>query len=130
MNRLKNMFLTVCCSFSLVIIINCLFSTLFVKGNQIFLKDIYMVLLTCIVVSFVINYIKFIENVFSSYIAMMIIVYIMQYLFYGNIVFTFINILTTVIIMSFIFFIIYLAIYYVNDKDAKKINSMINKRNS
>lgn len=129
MKRLKNMFLTTCCSFCLVIIINCLFSTLFVESNYVHLYDIYMVLLTCFLVSFVINYFKFSDNIFYSYLSMMFIILVMEYLFYGSVVLTLKNIIITFFIMSFIFFVLYLAIYYVNDKDAKKINSMIKQRN-
>lgn len=129
MNRIKNIFLTTCCSFCLVIIINCLFSTLFVENGQVNLYDIYMVLLTCIIVSLVINCFKFAENIIYSYLSMMFIIIMMEYLFYGKIIFVLKNLISTIIIMSVIFLIVYLAIYYVNDKDAKKINSIIKHRN-
>ena len=129
MNRLKNIFLTLCCSFTLVIIINCLFSTLFVDSNYISLKDVYMVFFTCFIVSLVVNCFK-LESVYSHYLSVMSIIFLMEYIFYGNVILMVSNIIPTIVIMSFFFFVVYLSLFYVNDKDAKRINSMINKSNS
>lgn len=128
MEKLKNIFLTCCCSFTLVIVLNCMFSTLFVENGYLSLKDVFMVLLTCIMISITINMVCF-ESIISSYIVMMIIIYMMEYLCYGKAPFTLSNILLTFISMSFVFIIVYLALYYVNEKDAKKINSMIKNKN-
>lgn len=128
MEKLKNIFLTCCCSFTLVVVINCMFSTLFAQNGYLSLKDIFMVLLTCIIISITINMIRF-ESIISSYIVMMIIIFIMEYLCYGRSPFTLLNILLTLMSMSFVFIIVYLTLYYVNEKDAKKINSILKNRN-
>ncbi len=125
MKIFKDAFLTTCCSFTLVVIFNCLFETLFVEDLIISVSDVYMVLLTCICVSFGVYITSHFENIMMTYIVMILIVFLMEYLFYDRFAFTFVNILVTLLMLTIVFFIVYFVIYYVNDKDAKKINSMI-----
>lgn len=129
MGKIKSVFLTICCSFTLVVIVNCLFSTIFVQNSPIIIQDVYRVLLTCILISLAINFTRIVESVLLSYLTMMGIIFLMQYIYYGLKIFQSINIMINVVVMTIVFLVVYVALYYVNEKDANKINHMIkNKR--
>lgn len=124
MEKLKNIFLTCCCSFTLVMIINCFFAI----NISITVWDIYKVLLTCLIISLVIHLCHIIDHILLCYVTVMSIIFLMNYIYFGIEIFQPIEILINIVLMSIVFFIVYLALYYVNEKDAKKINHMINEK--
>jgi hypothetical protein len=111
----------------LVVMFNCLCQTFFVESRAIQVKDIYNILLVCFIISGLLVNLSITDSMLMSYMTVMIVIYVMEYLFYGAEFFTPVNFIFSFIIMSFIFFIVYLVLYYENEKDAQKINLFIQK---
>lgn len=124
MEKLKNIFLTCCCSFTLVVMINCILT----NNVSITVWDIYKVLLTCLIISFVINLCHIIDHILLCYVTVMSIILLMNYIYFGIAVFQPMKVFINIVLMSIVFFVVYLALYYVNEKDAQKINHMINEK--
>lgn len=91
MKRISDMFLITSCSFMLVVMFNCLCQTFFVESRAIQVKDIYNILLVCFIISGLLVNLSITDSMLMSYMTVMIVIYVMEYLFYGAEFFTPVN---------------------------------------
>lgn len=127
MKNLKIVLATTCFSFTLVVLINCIFD-IFISMNRLNTVDILQIALTCLMVSIGI-YLgachPFLKEHFymMGYIMMLMIVFIMEWIFRG--VFSLESCLIETIALTFVYGGVCFLLYHENEKDAYIINQKI-----
>lgn len=131
MKSIRITLLTTCVSFTLVVLVNCLFGVFIKDYTHLNRMDIFQIALTCFMVSvgiWLATLTHFYKEHFyiSSYTIMLVVVFSMEFLLRGE--FSFCGTIIEFIMLTLIYIIVCYCVFFENEKDSKIINDKIKNR--